>query len=153
MKAASPPHPRCADGGYMNVTAMPDTARECGWLHRVVAIGSGLGGLTATKALKHDLVNIADALVFLTRITAQGTAHVHNRTSLWLQVIPTTAAVLTTVGVLITLYVTIVRERTRPVKTTARQPLPQGISLVTDVCGIGNGLGKVGIDHAIHRIA
>src|ERR1700739_3067499 len=105
MKAAFPPHPRCADGGYMTVTAKPDTAHECGWLHRVVAIGSGLGGLTATKALKHDLVNLTDALVFLARITAQGTAHVHNRTSLWIQVIPTTAAVLTTVCVLITLYV------------------------------------------------
>jgi hypothetical protein len=97
----------------MTVTAMPDAAHGCGWRHRVVAIGSGLGGLTATKALKHDLVNITDALVFLTRITAQGTAHVHNRTSLWLQVIPTTAAVLTTIGVLITLCITIVRGRKR----------------------------------------
>ena len=33
--------------------------------HRVVAIGSGLGGLTATKALKHAQVNITDALMFL----------------------------------------------------------------------------------------
>jgi hypothetical protein len=97
----------------MIVIAMPDTANGSGWRHRVVAIGSGLGGLTATKALKHDLVNIADALVFLTRITAQGTAHVHNRTSLWIQAIPTTAAVLTTIGVLITLYVAIVREPKR----------------------------------------
>lgn len=97
----------------MTVTAMPDAAHGCGWRHRVVAIGSGLGGLTAMKALKHDLVNITDALVFLTRITAQGTAHVHNRTSLWLQVRPTTAAVLTTIGVLITLYIAIVRGRKR----------------------------------------
>jgi hypothetical protein len=96
----------------MTVTAIPATPHGSGWRHRVVAIGSGLGGLTATKALKHDLVNIADALAFLTRITAQGTAHVHNRTSLWLQAIPTTAAVLTTAGVLITLYVAI-RERKR----------------------------------------
>lgn len=137
----------------MTVTAMPDTAHGSGWRHRVVAIGSGLSGLTATKALKHDLVTITDALVFLTRITAQGAAHVHNRMSLWLQVIPTIAAVLTTVGVLITLYVALVRERTRPVKTTAGQPLPQGISLATDVCGIHSTLGKVGADHAIHRIA
>lgn len=137
----------------MTVTAMPDTAHGCGWLHRVVAIGSGLGGLTATKALKHDLVNIADVLAFLTRMTAQGTAHVHNQASLWLHVIPTAAAVFTTVGVLITLYVAIVRERARPVKATARQPLPQDISLATDVCGIRSTLGKVGADHAIHRIA
>jgi len=97
----------------MTVTAMPDAAHGCGWRHRVVAIGSGLGGLTATKALKHDLVNITDALVFLTRITAQGTTRVHNRTSLWLQVTPTTAAVLTTIGVLITLCITIGRELKR----------------------------------------
>jgi hypothetical protein len=89
----------------MTATAMPGTAHGNGWRHRVLDIGSGVGGLTATKALKHDLVNIADALVFLTRIAAQGTAHVHNRTSLWLHVIPTTAAVLTTVGALVVLHV------------------------------------------------
>jgi hypothetical protein len=87
----------------MTVTATPGTCRR----HRVVAIGSGLGGLTATKALKHDLANITDALVFLTRMTAQGTAHVHNRTSLWLPAIPATAAALTTIGVLVTLYIAI----------------------------------------------
>jgi hypothetical protein len=79
--------------------------------HRVVAIGSGLGGLAATKALRHDLVNIADVLVFLTRITAQATAHVHSRTSLWPQVIPTTAVVLAAVGALIALYAGTGRER------------------------------------------
>jgi hypothetical protein len=135
----------------MSVTGMPDSAHGCGWRHRVVAIGSGLGGLTATKALKHDLVNITDVLVFLARITAQGTAHVHNRTSLLLQVIPTTAAALTTIGVLITLYVAIIRERKWPLKNIVRQPLRQGISVAIDVCGIGSGLGKVGANRAIHR--
>src|ERR1700738_3880523 len=77
--------------------------------HRFVAIGSGLGGLTATKALKHTQVNITDALVFLTRVTAQGTSHVANQTRLWLQVIPATAGVAATIGVLITLHVAIVR--------------------------------------------
>ena len=142
----------------MTVTAMPDTAHGCGWRHRVVAIGSGLGGLTATKALKHDLVNIADVLAFLTRMTAQGTAHVHNQTSLWLQVIPTTAAVFTTVGVLITLYVAIVRERKRAPGTrhhsdSETSHCRSDISLATDVCGVRSRLGKVGADHAIHRIA
>ena len=96
----------------MTAAAMPSTQQGIGRRHRVVAIGSGLGGLTATRALKHDLVNIADAVVFLTRITAQCAAHVNTRTSLWLQVIPTTAAVLTTVGVLVTLYGAAVRRRT-----------------------------------------
>src|ERR1700739_210647 len=135
----------------MSVTGRPDSAHGCGWRHRVVAIGSGLGGLTATKALKHDLVNITDVVVFVTRITAQGTAHVHNRTSLLLQVIPTAAAALTTIGVLITLYVTIVRERKGP--STARRPQRQGISVVTDVCGVRSGHGKVGANHAYHRNA
>jgi hypothetical protein len=89
----------------MTVTARPGTGRR----HRVVAIGLGLAGLTATKALKHDLANITDALVFLTRITAQGTSHVDQK-SIWLQVIPTTA-VLATLGVLVTLYVAIMRPR------------------------------------------
>jgi hypothetical protein len=135
----------------MTVTAMPDTAHGCGWRHRVVAIGSGLGGLTATKALKHDLVNIADALVFLTRITAQGTAHVHNRTLLSLQVIPTTAAVLTTVGALIVLYAATGRERKRTqryeITTAPIHPVAK------DGHGAHSTLGKVGADHAIHRIA
>ena len=91
----------------MTVTATPGTGRR----HRVVAIGLGLGGLTATKALKHDLANITDALVFLTRITAQATAHVHIRTSLWPQVIPPTAIALAAVGALIALYAGTGRER------------------------------------------
>jgi hypothetical protein len=131
----------------MTATTIPGTGRR----HRVVAIGSGLGGLTATKALKHDLVNITDVVVVVTRITAQGTAHVHSRTSLLLQVIPTTAAALTTMGVLITLCVAIVRERKGP--STARRPQRQGISAATDVCGVRTGLGKVAANHANHRIA
>ena len=133
----------------MILTAMPGTGRR----QRVVAIGLGLAGLTATKALKHDLANITDALVFLTRITAQGTAHVHHRPSLWLQVIPTTAAALTTMGVLITLCVAIIRERKARPKKISRQPQRQGISVAIDVCGIHGELGKVGANHAIHRSA
>jgi hypothetical protein len=136
----------------MTATAMPDTAGGS-WPHRVAAIGSGLSGLTATKALKHDLANITDAVVFLTRFTSQGSAYVHNRTSLWLHVIPTTAAVLATLGVLIALYAAINRERTGPLKDTARQPLQQAISLAKDVCDIRSELGRVGAYHAIHGIA
>jgi hypothetical protein len=87
----------------MTATAMPGTGRR----HRVLAVASGFGGLSASKALKHDLVNITDALAFLTRITAQGTAHVHSQASLWLHVMPTTVAGLTAVGALVTPYVAI----------------------------------------------
>jgi predicted metal-binding membrane protein len=104
----APPEPYLGTG-LLPVT--PGTAHRSGRRHRVVAIGSGFGGLTATKALKHDLVNIADVLAFVMRIAARGTAHVHAQASLWLHVIPTTAAVFTAVGVLITLYAAIIRER------------------------------------------
>jgi hypothetical protein len=87
----------------MTAIAMPGTGRR----HRVVAIGSGFGRLTATKALKHAETDITDTVTFLTRIAARGTAHVHNQMSLWLAVIPTTAAAFATAGVLLTLYVAI----------------------------------------------
>jgi len=79
--------------------------------HRLLAIGSGLGGLIATRALKRDLVTISDVVVFLARITAQGKSQVHHQASLWFPVLPTTAAVFTTVGVLTMLYVAIIRKR------------------------------------------
>ena len=94
--------------GEPNMIATPDTVHGTGRRHRVVAIGSGLGGLAATKALKHAQVNITDALPFLIRVTAQGTSHVLNQTPQWLQVIPA-AGVAATIGVLIALHVAIVR--------------------------------------------
>jgi hypothetical protein len=128
----------------MTVTAMPGTGQR----HRVVAIGCGFGRLTATKALKHAGMNMTDALTFLTRTAARGTAHVHNQTSLWLHVIPTTAAVFTTAGVLITLYVAIIRERKREISTAARYFSCGGRPRRSR-----DGHGKVGTDHAIHRVA
>jgi hypothetical protein len=93
--------------------ATPDTVDRTGRRHRVVAIGSGFGGLTATKALKHAEVNITDGLVFLTRVTAQGTSLVVNQAPLWLQAIPA-PAVAATIGVLIALRVALQRpERQR----------------------------------------
>jgi hypothetical protein len=97
----APPEPRLGTGA---LPVIPGTPYRSEPRHRVVAIGSGLGGLTATKALKHDLVTLTDAVAFLTRLTAQGTAHVHNQASLWLQVIPTAVAVLTMLGVLTSLF-------------------------------------------------
>jgi hypothetical protein len=94
--------------GEPNMIATPDTVHGTGRRHRVVAIGSGLSGLTATKALKHAQVNITDALPFLMRVTAQGTSHVLNQTPQWLQVIPA-AGVAATICVMIALHVAIVR--------------------------------------------
>ena len=110
----------------MTPTAMPNTEQGTALRRRVVAIGSGLGGLTATRALKHGEVGITDALVFLTRMTAQGASHVAHQTSLWQQVTPTTAGALATSGALVTLYVAITRawkrsprERAHPTQTDA----------------------------------
>jgi hypothetical protein len=104
----APPEPYLRAG---LLPATPGTVHGSGLLHRVAAISSGLGGLTATKALKHDLVSITDALVFLARITAQAKSHVHTQTALWVQVVPPTAAAFTAICVLITLYVALIRER------------------------------------------
>ncbi|WP_068176323.1 hypothetical protein [Mycobacterium sp. UM_CSW] len=49
-------------------------------------------------------------VAFVERITAQGTSDVVNQLPLWLQEIQAVAAVATTVGVLIALYVAVVRE-------------------------------------------
>jgi hypothetical protein len=143
----------------MTATAMPGTVAGTGRRHRVVAIGSGLGGLTAAKALKHGQLNITDAVVFLTRMTAQGSSHVANQTSLWLQVIPITASAFATSGVLVTLYVAVARGRKRAATnpdttgSVTRKAPHQSISVATGVCGVLSGLGKAGADHAIHRIA
>jgi hypothetical protein len=72
--------------------------------HGVVSTGSGLAQLTATKALKHAEMNALDALTFVMRFAARGTAQVHNQTSLCFHSVPTAAAVLITVGLLIALY-------------------------------------------------
>jgi hypothetical protein len=109
----APPEPHLGTG-LLPVT--PGTVHRSGRRHRAVAIGSGFGGLTATKALKHDLVNIADALAFVMRIAARSTANVHAQASLWLHVIPTTTAVFTTVGVLTMLYAAMIRERKSAVR-------------------------------------
>jgi hypothetical protein len=92
------------------LSAPPD---ETEYRHRVAAIGFGFGGLIAAKALKHAQLNITDALVFLARFSAQGTSHLVNQTSLGAQVIPATAAVAITMGVLIALPVAAVGRRSK----------------------------------------
>ena len=85
--------------------------RRTGRRHRIVAIGLGFGGLTAAKMLKHAEMNITDALVFLTRFTAQGISRVAHQTSCWHQAIPAIAITTTTFGALIALYLGVVRKR------------------------------------------
>lgn len=75
----------------------PKTGPVISARHRAGAVGSGLAGLTAARALKHDLVTIADALAFVTRTAAQGAVHLHNQES--------APAILAGIGVLITLCV------------------------------------------------
>lgn len=88
------------------VDTAPDAVYGTRLRHRVAAVCSGLGGLTATKALKHAQVNITDAVVFLVRITAQGTSYIVNQTPLWLQGIPAIAGLAAAVGAIIGLHVT-----------------------------------------------
>lgn len=76
--------------------ARPRVEQAADRRHGVVSTGSGLARLTATKALKHSETNAFDALTFVMRFAARGTAQVHS--------IPMTAAVLITVGLLIALY-------------------------------------------------
>ena len=92
--------------GEPTIVTAPDAVYGSRLRHRVATLCSGFGGLTATKALRHAEVNITDAVVFLVRITAQGTSYVVNQTPLWLQVIPAIAGLAATIGALIALHVT-----------------------------------------------
>ena len=80
------------------LSAPPDVTGQ--W-HSVLAIASGLTGLTATKALKLAQLNITDALVFVTGMAAHGTAHVVRQASHWTPVFPA----VVTVSVLVALAV------------------------------------------------
>jgi hypothetical protein len=62
----------------------------------ILAISSGLTGLTASKALKFSQVNITDALVFVARIAAQSISRLWGQASQWTPFVPAvvTASVL-----------------------------------------------------------
>ena len=60
------------------------------------------------------------ALLSVTRISAQGPSDVVNQTSLWLQEVQAIAAVATTVGVLIALYVATIREPKKAAEESRR---------------------------------
>jgi hypothetical protein len=73
----------------MTVIATLSASRGvAGRRHAVLAIGSGLTGLIATKALKFSQVNITDALVFVTRIAVQCTSHFVSQASHWTPFVP-----------------------------------------------------------------
>jgi hypothetical protein len=68
--------------------------------HVILAIGSGLAGLTATKALKLAQLNITDALVFVTGIAVHGTSHFLRQASQWTPVFPAVVTVSILVALL-----------------------------------------------------
>lgn len=78
------------------LSASPDVT---GQRHASLAIGSGLTGLAATKALKLSQLNITDALVFVTRFAAQGTSHFVSQASHWTPVVPAVVTVSVLVAV------------------------------------------------------
>lgn len=127
----------------MATPTTPRTVRR----HRVVALGSGYGRLTATRTLKH--ADHPDLFTFLLRIAGRGTADVHYHTTLWLQVVPPTAVVLTAAGALVALCVAVVRDRNSVVR-----PRRYEISTAAEYFSCnGHPLGKVGTNHAIDLIA
>jgi hypothetical protein len=111
------------------MVAAPDTLSRSGRRHRVAAIGSGFGGLTATKALKHAQVNITDALVFLARIVAQGMSHLAIPTPLWLQVIPAIAGLAGITGVVIALHLP-----ATPLSGSSSSGTARRVQLAASVC-------------------
>lgn len=92
--------------GEPTIVTAPDAVYGSRLRHRVAALCSGFGGLTATKALNYAQVNITDGVVFLVRITAQGTSYIVNQTPLWLQDIPAIAGLAAAVGAIIGTHVT-----------------------------------------------
>jgi hypothetical protein len=91
------------------MSATPGALRRTGRLHRVVAIGLGLGGLFASRTLKFAQLNVTDALVFVTSLIVHRTSHLVSYTSVLVPVIPAIAAVAA-VGVVIALTVAVVAE-------------------------------------------
>lgn len=83
------------------IETLPASSDVHGQRHAIFAIGSGLTGLTATKALKLAQLNITDALVCVTRFVAQGASRFVGQVSQWTSLIP---AVLT-LSVLVALSV------------------------------------------------
>ena len=96
-------------------SALPGAA---GQRRAILAISSGLTGLTASKALKFSQVNITDALIFVTRIAVQSTSHFVSQSSHWTPFLPAVVKA----GVLIALAVVAVANIAELI---AAQPSPR----------------------------
>jgi hypothetical protein len=104
-----------------------------------------MGRLATMRMLKHADVETPDTIAFLMRMTARGSAHIHNQTSLLLHVAPLGAAALTAVGMLVTLYVAIIHELKHAVEFDIQwSGTPGTLSAESE---------RFGIDHVIHRSA
>jgi hypothetical protein len=85
----------------MTITATLSAPSDVsGQRYVIVAIGSGLAGLTATKALKLAQLNITDALVFVTGMAVHGTSHFVRQAWQWTPVFPAvvTVSLLVAIG-------------------------------------------------------
>jgi len=129
----------------MTVTATLPASPElcCGRRHDVEG-RSGLTRVIMMKLLGHADAETPDTVASLMRITARGAAQIH-QTSLILDVVPITAAGVTTVGVLIALCTALFFQK------KSADGLRSG-SEIRNGAGYPE-VGKVGADHAIHRIA
>jgi hypothetical protein len=150
VTSPAPPQP------YLEIGLRPITTTTIdftGRRRRIVATGSGLSGLTATKVLKRSQLDIADALLFLSRFAAQGSSRLANQT--WFHIIPATAAASIVVGVLVTLCVAIARERrtTRGERKDHQNSTAAKYFNFDGTLRTSHGIQKVGADHVIHRIA
>jgi hypothetical protein len=104
-----------------------------------------MGRLATMRVLKHADVETPDTIAFLMRITARGSAHIHNQTSLWLHVAPVSAVALTAASMLVTLYVAIIHEPKRAVAFDIQSSGTPGTPSAESE--------RFGIDHVVHRIA
>lgn len=88
------------------LSAPPDVP---GPRHVIFAIGSGLTGLTAVKALRLAQLNITDALVFVTGMAVHGTSHLVRQASQWTPVFPAVVTVSVLVALLAAAAIDVVK--------------------------------------------
>lgn len=87
------------------LSAPPDVSGQ----RHILAIGSGLTGLTAVKALKLAQLNITDALVSVTGMAVHGTTHLVRQASQWTSLIPAALALTVLAALLAAAVIDIVK--------------------------------------------